>query len=64
MATSGFLTTLVKSIYKDTSGTISVRMTSATTTEGSTPTGFVNDFLKEVMTTASDGEGAISNIST
>jgi|SaaInl7_200m_RNA_FD_contig_21_132002_length_503_multi_3_in_0_out_0_2 hypothetical protein len=64
MSVSGFLNTLVKSIYKDDSGTIYVRMTSAGTTEGSTPSGHVTDFLKETMTTDTDGEGAIRNVST
>lgn len=64
MSVTGFLTDLVKSIYRDESGTIYVRTSSAGTTEGSTPSGHVNDFLKETMTTDADGEGAISNIST
>lgn len=64
MSVTGFLTDLVKSIYRDESGTISVRMSSAGITEGSTPSGHVTDFLKETMTTDTGGDTAIRNIST
>ena len=62
MSVTGFLTDLVKSIYRDDSGTISVRMVSAGLTEGSTPSGNPNDHLKQVMTTTSEGDNAIRNI--
>ena len=63
MSVTGFLTDLVKSIHRDDSGTISVRMSSAGTTEGSAPVGFVTDYLKQVMTTEAGGDTAIRNIS-
>ena len=63
MSVTGFLTDLVKSIHRDESGIISVRMSSAGTTEGSTPDGFVTDFEKQAMTTDSGGNTAIRNLS-
>jgi len=63
MSVTGFLTDLVKSIYRDESGTIYVKLVSGGTTEGSTPDGQVTDFLKQVMTTDSGGDTALRIIS-
>lgn len=63
MSVTGFLTDLVKSIYRDESGTIYARVVSAGTTEGSTPSGHVNDFMKQAMTTDSGGNTALRTIS-
>lgn len=63
MSVTGFLTDLVKSIHRDESGVVSVRLSSAGTTEGSTPSGHVNDFMHESITTEAGGNNAIRNIS-
>ena len=60
MSVTGFLTDLVKSIYRDESNIIYIKMVSGGTTEGSTPDGQVTDFLKQVMTTDSGGDTALN----
>jgi hypothetical protein len=64
MSVTGFINDLVKSIYVDSSGIIYVRLASAGTAVGSTPTGFVTDFIKQAVVTDSGGNNALSVIST
>ena len=59
MSVTGFLTDLVKSIYRDESGVVYARMVSAGTEEGSTPSSHVNDLIKAAMTTNGEGDTAI-----
>lgn len=59
MSVTGFLSDLVKSIYKDESGTVYVRLVSEGTEEGSTPFKFVPERMKDAMTTNVDGDTAI-----